>query len=163
MNRRNIAAATLSLALLATACAGSADATAIEIIEGELSDQLGFSMVGACDELQESGNDESFSCTGTTEENEVVTFVANFDAEANSVDMHTTNVANTDLIAPALEESLLENALILGDDPIDCGTGFVILDDMQMTCVLTLGDETHETAVLTFLDTQTGDFDWVIE
>ena len=66
--------------LLAAGCSTTEpDAAAVELIEGDLSEQIGLgALTGECDEPSTTSTGDEFACNGTTETGEVINFTAKF-------------------------------------------------------------------------------------
>ena len=131
----------VGLAVAAAGCSsGDPAASAVELIEGELSDQIELGpLTGECDEPAESATGEEFSCTGTAEDGAVVNFTAVFESD-DEIFLYPTNLV--------VESSLfeVEAAATLGPefgieiDPaqIECPEGVTVLDaDGRMFCTIT--------------------------
>ena len=66
---------------------------AVDLIEGELSDDLGLAMTGECDDVDDPEVGVSFECTGTTDDGRVVEFDATIDEE-DHISVFSVNVVN---------------------------------------------------------------------
>lgn len=164
-----------SLLLVATACGstsfevsfgggtGTVEEAAVFLIEGELADQIDAPLVADCPEVPDPEVGTTFTCTGTTEDGEVIDFAGVVDRE-DHIDLNTTNVIVAERVpdwATVTEASVAETVGFAVT--VDCGDRFIVLDNAGMTCEVT--DPDGLTAVLRFsnVDLDAGTFDWVIE
>jgi len=138
----------LAFSLGAAACSGnvsfsiggqSAEDAASELIEGELSDQVGLVLTAACPELDDPSEGDQFDCTGTAEDGRVVLFTV--DIGDKEVFANSTNML-VESAVPGFEQSIVdalnaENNLGLPDGSLDCGSGPVIVgSDSTVLCRL---------------------------
>ncbi|MEZ5281725.1 MAG: hypothetical protein R2770_14790 [Acidimicrobiales bacterium] len=173
MKTRQILPIVALLASAGAACSGSVDFSiggkspedvAVELIEGELSDQIGVELTGECPELEDPEDGAVFECQGLAADGRVVHFEATIDEAEEMVNLVSTNVVSPDNL------SLLEAdaARLLGEqvgadlpaENYDCGDGPTIVPDSgELDCALTdpSNGDVYD-SVLT-LDLQTGSFD----
>lgn len=126
-----------------------------ELIEGELSDLVGFAMTdAACDEPAEDEPGEEFACTATAPDGSTVTFDGIVESD-DEIFVAASNIVVADEM-PLVEE---EAATVLGTeigveiDPadVDCPTESTVLDDGELRCEITdvsTGDRFVLTATL---------------
>ena len=165
-----------ALVLLATGCGatsfevsfggstGSIESVASDLIEGELSDQIGVALEPDCPEVTDPGVGSTFTCTGTTPDGEVIEFAGVVDRE-DHIDVTSTNL----LLADQLDgwESVAAESVaaeIEVEVTVDCGDRFVVFDaSFEMRC--SIRDQAGDSADLriTITDLDAGDFRWVIE
>jgi len=131
----------VGLVVVAAGCSsGDASASAVELIEGELSDQIELGpLAGECDEPDESTTGEEFSCTGTTEDGEVVNFTAVFESD-DEIFLYPTNLVVDSSLFEAEAAATLGPEFGIEIDPaqIECPEGVTVLDaDGQMFCTIT--------------------------
>ncbi len=125
----------------AVACSSTEpDAAAVELIQGELSEQIGLgSLTGDCDEPDGSGEGDEFSCTGTTEDGAVIDFTAVFEAD-DEIFLYPTNLVVDSSLFEAEAATTLGPEFGIEIDPaqIECPEGVTVLDaDGQMFCTIT--------------------------
>lgn len=136
----------LALSMLAGACSASfsiggksPEDAAAELIEGELSDQVGLDLTASCPELDDPEEGDQFECTGTTDDARVIIFTVDIGDE--EVFANSTNMLLGSAVA-SFEQTIVdalnaENALELPDGSVDCGTGALIVDAAgQLLCRL---------------------------
>ena len=129
------------LVLVAAGCSTTeADAAAVELIEGELADQVGLGpLTGECDEPTGTSTNDEFGCTGTPETGEVITFTAVFESD-DEVFVYPTNLVVDSSLFEAEAAQTLGPEFGIEIDPaqIECPEGTVVLDaDGQMMCTIT--------------------------
>ena len=169
-------AAVVAVVLTASACgstsfevsfgggSGTVEEAATFLIEGELADQVGAPLIADCPEVPDPEVGTEFTCTGTTEQGDVITFAGIVDRE-DHIDLNSTNLIVADRVA-AWEDGV---AASVGETlgfavTVDCGDRFVVLDETgEIPCRVT--DEFGEQArlVVTVTDLDEGDFSWAIE
>lgn len=149
--RRGMAKTTIS-AVVAAGLVGACSAefsiggqppedAAVDLIEGELSDDLGVAMTGECDDVDDPEVGVSFECTGTTDDGRVIEFVTLIDEEDHiSVDsVNVVNAGAVDRFAAAAADALSEQAgVALDASAVDCGDEAIVLDEsMTLACSVT--------------------------
>lgn len=125
-----------------SACSGDPAGAGVEVIEGELADQIGLGELEAeCDEPDDRDVGTEFTCTATTEDDEVVELNAVFDAE-DEVFVYPTNI----LLDSEMSTVEAEAAQVLGAeigvevDPadIECPVETMVLGaDGILDCTIT--------------------------
>ena len=142
----------------------SPEDAAVDLIEGELADQIGQPLTGACDDVDDPEVGTAFDCTGTTADGDVIDFVTLIDEE-DHISVDSVNVVTAEAVgrfeAAAVEALGAETGVDLDPAAIDCGDGSVILPPSgDMSCTVTdPTDGTVYEATLTVNDLDTGDFD----
>jgi hypothetical protein len=131
------------VALLAlAACAGDPAETGVEVIEGELAEQIGLGPLDAtCDEPEDPVAGEEFTCTATTEDDRTIDFVAVFE-EDDTIFVYPTNVVTGDLMASveveAAERLGSEVGATIDPSDIDCAdVNTILAPDGTFTCTIT--------------------------
>ncbi len=130
-----------ALLLGAAACSSTEpDAAAVELIQGDLSEQIGLGpLAGDCDEPDGSGEGDEFSCTGTTEDGAVIDFTAVFEAD-DEIFIYPTNLVVDSSLFEAEAATTLGPEFGIEIDPaqIECPEGVTVLDaEGQMFCTIT--------------------------
>ncbi len=121
---------------------GSSPASAgEELIEGELSEVLGFEMTDAeCQDPAEEEEGEEFTCTATAPDGSTVTFQGVLETD-DEIYLAASNVVVADEMTLVEEEA----AVVLGPevgaeiDPadVDCPTESTVLDGDELRCEIT--------------------------
>jgi len=138
---RPVGIALIGLVVTAAGCA-SADpaASAVELIEGELSDQIQLGpLAGDCDEPAESSEGEEFACTGATEDGAVINFTAVFESD-DEIYLYPTNLVVDSSLFEAEAATTLGPEFGIEIDPsqIECPEEVTVLDAAgQMVCTIT--------------------------
>lgn len=165
-------AVAVAVIVITSACSGSfsfsiggqsPEAAAIDLIEGELSDELGAALTADCDELEDPNEGDSFTCTGTTDDGRVVDF--DIDIGTDEVIADSVNLLVADRV-PALEQSVLdalsaETNQEIPAGSLDCGDGPIIVPpDKSFVCRLSdwATDGVFDTTI-TITDQATWTFD----
>ena len=138
-HRRTWAAA--GFAVLVVACSTTApDVAAVELIEGDLAEQIGLGpLSGDCDDPSDTSTGSEFSCTGTTEDGQVIQFTAVFESDAE-VFIYPTNLVVDSSLFEAEAATTLGPEFGVEIDPatIECPEGTIVLDaEGQMACTIT--------------------------
>lgn len=133
---------TLPALIVGVAACSTTDAAAsgVDLIEGELADQIQLGpLTGECEEPSESGEGEEFTCTGTTEDGAVINFTAVFEAD-DEVFIYPTNLVVDSSLFEAEAATTLGPEFGIEIDPaqIECPEGVTVLDsEGQMFCTIT--------------------------
>lgn len=142
----------------------SPEDAAVDLIEGELSDELGVAMTGECDDVDDPEVGVSFDCTGTTDDGDVVEFVTLIDDD-DHISVDSVNLVTAEGVPQyeaAAAEALTEQAgVTLDPADVDCGDDPVIFDSsMTMPCTVTdpSNGDVYD-ATLTVTDLEAGLFD----
>jgi hypothetical protein len=167
-------AAMIVVALALSACGGSAsfsfggkdspETVAEDLIEGELSDQLGFgALVASCESPGTSDVGTTFTCTGTVGAT-TIDFAAEVDREDHVSVVSTNVLLASDLVAlETAAVQVLNDQFDLGlpEGAVDCGDSAVVLNTAnEMVCALTdPGNGDIYDATLTITDMDQGTFD----
>lgn len=169
----------VAVASLAVAGACGADETdyqeaAVEVIEGDLADELGVELTGECDDPADDEEGTTFACTADLPDGQVAEFTATVgDGE---VDVQSTNLLTADDLAgvesEAAEVLAAEVGQALPAEAIDCGEEVAVVADAEVAvvadaepivCALTSPDSGEVfDATITFSDVAAGDFDIVV-
>jgi len=161
-----------AIVVITSACSGSfsftiggqsPEAAAADLIEGDLADQLGVALTASCDELEDPGEGDTFTCTGTTDDGRVVDFDIEIGDDEVIADSVNLLVANR---VPELEQSVLDAlAAEVGEElpagSLDCGDGPIIVPP-DKTFVCRLSDEASDAVfdtTITITDQATWSFD----
>lgn len=165
-----------ALLLLLAACSGSvsfggpdAQETAVALIEGRLTDQAGLGpLEGECDEIDEPEVGDTFACTGTTGDGQVIQFTAEVTSE-DGTDADGVDVNSVNLLAPSAVPGLVDQAaevlgrevgVALTGDDLACPADAVVVEvDTTIVCELT--DPTNGDvfeATITITDPETAGF-----
>lgn len=166
--------ALLVTGLIAASCSGSVsfsiggkspeDAT-VELIEGELSDQIDVPLAAECPDLDDPEAGDTFECTGTTPDGQVIRFTVEIGEDevfANSVN------ALTPEDVPGFEEAVVTalndaNDLDIPLDALDCGAGpLIVPPDRQFVCRLS-DDATGEVYDTTITITDQADWTFSVD
>ncbi len=138
----------IAVSAMVAACSGnvsfsiggqSAEDAASELIEGDLSEQVGLTLTASCPELEDPAQGDQFDCTGTADDGRVIIFTV--DIGDNEVFANSTNMLVASAV-PGFEQSIVdalntENALELPDGSLDCGNGPIIVgSDSTVLCRL---------------------------
>ena len=115
-------------------------AAAADLIEGEIAQQVGWTLDADCPELESPEAGDAFECTATNEFGDLVRF--RVDVGEDEVDVNSTNVLRADVltrteadIAAALAQ---QTGLPLPAEYFDCGSGAIAVpDDGHVLCSLT--------------------------
>jgi hypothetical protein len=119
----------------------SVEDAGVELVEGELAEQLGQELSDAeCESPAEEEVGEEFTCSATDENDETITFVGVIE-EGDQIFVAPSNV----LAAEEMDQLEAEAAAVLGPevgveiDPadIECPNEQTVLDDGQLTCEIT--------------------------
>ena len=145
---------------------GSVEEAAAFLIEGELADQVGTTLVADCPPVDDPDVGTTFTCTATTETGEVIEFDGIVDRE-DHIDLNSTNLVVADAVPDweALVEGSVEETVGV-DVVIDCGDGFIVLDaNDQMTCEVSdpTGANADAPILIDVDDLDQGTFRWEID
>ena len=137
-----VALAMVSAGALAACGGGSAADSGVTLIEEELAETIGLGDLEAtCDEPDGLKEDETFTCTATTDDGTVIEFLGTMTSD-DEFEIVTTNLLTADDVTTIKEEGarvLSEEiqAEIVADD-ITCPTEAVVLDDTgEFECEIT--------------------------
>jgi hypothetical protein len=129
--------------VVAAGCSSTADpaASAVELIEGELSEQIQLGpLTGDCEEpADDPAVDEEFACTGVTEDGAIINFTAVFESD-DAVFIYPTNLVVESSVFEVEASATLGPEFGVEIDPaqIDCPEGVTVLDAAgQMFCTIT--------------------------
>ena len=137
----------------------SPESAAVELIEGELSDELGVAMTGECDDVDDPDVGVSFECTGTIDDGRVVEFVTLIDRD-DHIAVDSVNVLVPEAVdrfeAATAEGIAQQSGVPLDASAVDCGEGPIVFDStMTMPCTLSdpsNGDVYDVTLTVTDID-----------
>jgi hypothetical protein len=149
--RRRVIVAIGVLSIVMAACSAevsfsvggqSAEEAAVDLIEGDLADQIGLGPLDAsCQDIDDLEVGDMFGCTAFVESGDVIRFVVVADAE-DSIDVTSQNLILAEAV-PTLEAAAVEalesgTGLSLGVENFDCGDRTVIVEEGgDVACVLT--------------------------
>lgn len=159
-------AGVVAMAALAAGCGGDVENTAIDLIEGEIADQIGLGDLDAeCPENDGLEVGDTFSCTATLPDGRIVSFEGELDRE-DHIFVAPTNVIASETL-PDLEELLAGEVASTIDvpvsaDQVDCGPDAVVLDpDGVMVCAITDTDtgDVYDLTI-TWTDLSAVEFSW---
>lgn len=133
--------AAVGLALVVVACSTTEpDVAAVDLIEGDLTEQIGLGpLSGDCDDPTDTSTGDEFSCTGTTDDGEIIQFTAVFESD-DEVFIYPTNLVVDSSLFEAEAATTLGPELGIEIDPaqIECPEGTIVLDaEGQMPCTIT--------------------------
>lgn len=125
----------------AVACSSTEpEAAAVELIEGELAEQIGLGpLAGECEEPTDTSTGSEFACTGTTEDGAVISFTSVFESD-DEVYIYPTNLVVDSSVFEAEAATTLGPEFGVEIDPaqIECPEGTTVLDgDGRMSCTIT--------------------------
>jgi len=167
-----IIAVAAAVAVTGAACSGNIsfsiggmapEAAAVELIEGDLAEQLGIALAAECDELEDAKEGDSFTCTGTTDDGRIVDF--GIEIGADEVVADSLNLLTADAV-PGLEQAAIdaltaEFGLEIPAGSLDCGDGpLIVPTDKSFLCRLSdwTTDDVFDTTI-TITDQANWDFD----
>lgn len=124
------------------ACGGSASESGVEVIEGELGDEIGLGELDAtCGDPDALSEGETFTCTATTGDDQTIEFLGTMTSD-DEFEIVTTNLLTAEDVEVVREEaarvlSAEVGAEILPAD-IECAEGSVVLDaEGDFMCTIT--------------------------
>lgn len=163
-------AALAALASVATACShlpiGTAEDQRFldageELIEGELSDQIGLGPLEADCQGRSLGPGDTFSCTGVPAGKGVISFVATISQDGQGVDLATTNLLLADQVEQieTFAASLIaeDTSLPIGNEDFECADNSLVVSAGEtIDCLITdPTDQTIHTVAVTVDDLST--------
>jgi hypothetical protein len=136
------------------------------LITGTLAKQIGLGDLKAACEKPEKKTPvvgDTFKCTGTTKDGQVIQFRGEVD-KPKHLNLNTTNVLTaedipkvSDAAVASLEESL---GITIGAENMDCGSKALVVEDDKIVCALTdVSDGSVYDATITFSDLEAGEFE----
>ena len=146
------------------AVASSDDVNAV--VAGGYAELLGLGeLTPMCGDLPELGPGDTFTCTATTLDGQVVGIAGSFD-DAKGIYIEGTNVVSSSGVEEAFFVTYTNenpnDGLTL--DGVDCGDGFVILDDDdQLQCAIEGWRWEPATATVRIISINPPELTWVIE
>lgn len=128
--------------LMLAACSGSAGESGEVVIQEKLAEEIGLGDLEAtCTEPDGLKEGETFTCTATTMDGEIIEFVGTMTSD-EEFEIVTSNL----LIASDIEAIRVEGARVLSDEvgstiapeDIECADGSIVLDDVgDFLCSIT--------------------------
>lgn len=162
-----------SIGLACAACSASfsiggesVEDAAVDVIEGELAEQIGLALTADCPAVPDPEVGTAFSCTATTPSGDLVSIAGEVDRE-DHIDLTTTNVIRGDVagtIGRAIEDEVAGSGG--GDDlEVDCGDETIVADqNNSFSCGLRgPGTTGGAEAIVTVTDFDTGNFEYALE
>jgi hypothetical protein len=140
--RSLFAVGVVSGAATLAACAGSASESGVEVIEGELGEEIGLGDLEAtCDDPDALDEGETFTCTATTEDDQTIEFLGTMTSD-DEFDIVTTNLLTTSDVEVIRDEAARVLSAEIGAEilpaDIECADGNVLLDDAgDFVCAIT--------------------------
>lgn len=148
----------------------SVEDAAVELISGELADELGLGELSAtCPPVEDPEVGTEFTCTATTSDGRTIEFDGVVDRE-DHIDVQTTNIILPDKLEANFYDALsAQNPDVeLAVEGFDCGEETIVLEaddpsSRQVTCEVTPTGQPTQTATLTVNDLATSDIDYVFD
>lgn len=156
-----VAAMSLSVAL--SGCGGDAGESGETVIEGPLAEEIGLGDLDAtCEQPDELAEGETFDCTATTSDGEIIEFEALLTSD-DEFDIVATNLLTTDEVDVLRSDAATQLGAQIGveiaAESIACPDGTVVLDDDELVCEITdvdTGDVYELTMTFAEFDRDTG-------
>jgi hypothetical protein len=139
---RSMLVVVVSCVAALAACGGSASESGVEVIEGELGEEIGLGDLDAtCNEPDELNEGETFTCTATTADEQTIEFLGTMTSD-DEFDIVTTNLLTAADVEIVREEAARVLSAEIGVDilpaDIECPEGSVVLDEVgDFLCAIT--------------------------
>ena len=168
MAQLRIGLAGIGLLLFASACSASfsiggksPEAAAVEVIETQIAEQLGWELTADCPDLDDPQAGDTFTCTSDSPTGETIRYTV--DIGDDEVNVNSTNLVTpsaVDELEAALLEAVRERTNVaFPRASVECSQeAIVIPDDGSTTCRFATPPGLESDLLVTDLDPDTGDF-----